>query len=98
MISLKKNNKVILYSASAVIMLLLIFFSFYKFGFLRYYDLSSQKNELLEKIKETDETNKNLELAIDSLNNSNIKIEKVAREKYHMVKRGEKIFEIRNKD
>ncbi|MGE5350627.1 MAG: FtsB family cell division protein [Acidobacteriota bacterium] len=91
------KNKKIVVSASAVLVLTFAFFFFYKFGILQYYKLFSQKKDLVGKIAEVEERNKLLRSEIDSLKTRDSKIEKVAREKYHMVRKGEKVYRIEEK-
>ncbi|MCU7495914.1 MAG: septum formation initiator family protein [Ignavibacteria bacterium] len=91
-----KNKKLVI-AAAAVFVLTIGFLFFYKFGILQYYRLFSQKKELLGKISEVEEKNKLLKAEIDSLQTKDSKIERVAREKYHMVRKGEKVYTIQEK-
>ncbi|HEX2866821.1 MAG TPA: septum formation initiator family protein [Ignavibacteriales bacterium] len=91
------RNKKIVLPAAAVLVLTFGFFFFYQFGILQYYKLFTEKKELIGKIEQTEEKNRLLRLEIDSLNTRDAKIEKVAREKYHMVRRGEKVYRIEEK-
>lgn len=91
------KNKKIVVAVSAVLLLTAAFFFFYKFGILKYFDLLGQKKELNEKIEQVEEKNKLLRAEIDSLKFKDSKIEKVAREKYHMVRKGEKVYRIEEK-
>lgn len=89
----KKTNIIII----AVVVIIAGFFLFYKFGILKYYDLLDQKNELKQKIEDINTENRKLRAEIDSLRNSDAKIEKVAREKYYMLRKGEKAFKVEEK-
>lgn len=86
-------NKSSAYLLPAVAIILLFFF-FYKFGFLKYYTLRNQKLELIQKIAQVEAENKLLRSEIDSLKYMDSKIEKVAREKFKMMRKGEKIFSV----
>lgn len=91
---LKKRSYILLISIAVVAGL---FFLFYKFGIMKYYDLSNQKDELQRKVDEVNLENERLRAEIDSLKTSDAKIEKVAREKYHMLRPGEKAFKVEEK-
>lgn len=91
------RNKKTAVAAAAVLVLTFAFFFFYKFGILQYYKLFSQKKELVGKIAEVEGKNQLLRAEIDSLKTRDSKIEKVAREKYHMVRKGEKVYRIEEK-
>ncbi|MGE5398969.1 MAG: FtsB family cell division protein [Ignavibacteriales bacterium] len=91
------GRKRIVLVAAGIIFVTALFFFFYKFGFLKYLDLVRQKNALIENINEMDKKNDLLKAEIDSLKTRDAKIEKVAREKYHMVRKGEKVFVIEEK-
>lgn len=73
------------------------FFLFYKFGLMKYYNLLGQKEELSRKIEEINSENERLKAEIDSLKTNDAKIEKVAREKYNMLRKGEKAFKVEEK-
>ncbi|MDP4172745.1 MAG: septum formation initiator family protein [Bacteroidota bacterium] len=94
MIPKKLNKKKIIFIFGSVVFIILIFFFFYKFGFLRYYELKSQVKELKTEIDSVDKQNANLNAEIDSLRTMDSKIEKVAREKFNMVRKGEKVFKV----
>lgn len=64
-------------------------------GFLKYLKLKRQLNSLNEQISSVDADNKQLQSEIDSLQNKiPAKIEKTAREKYGMIRKGEKTIKI----
>jgi cell division protein FtsB len=68
----------------------ILFLSFNEYGIVKYIKLKNQVNELNEKINKVEEENKRLQADIDSLENKvPAKIEKVAREKYNMIRPGE---------
>lgn len=68
----------------------ILFLFFNEYGILKFIKLNNQVNELNEKIRAVELENKRLEAEIDSLENKvPAKIEKVAREKYNMMRPGE---------
>lgn len=68
----------------------ILFLFFNEYGVLKFIRLNNQVNELNEKIRAAELENKRLEAEIDSLENKvPAKIEKVAREKYNMIRPGE---------
>lgn len=77
--------------------LFIVFSLFYKFGILKYISLKNEKAMLQEKALQIGEENKRLRQEIDSLQNMDAKIEKVAREKYRMIRKGEKVFVVEEK-
>ncbi len=68
----------------------ILFLLFNEYGIVKYIRLNNQVNELNLKIDEVEKENKQLQSEIDSLENKvPAKIEKVAREKYNMMRPGE---------
>ena len=68
----------------------LIFLSFNEYGIAKFIKLNNQVNQLNEKIRGVEQENKKLQAEIDSLEQKvPAKIEKVAREKYNMMRQGE---------
>ena len=64
-------------------------------GILKYLKLRGQIKSLNEQISDVDKDNKQLQAEIDSLQKKvPAKIEKVAREKYGMIRKGEKTIQI----
>lgn len=96
MISL--NNKLL---KKLIIILILLsslaFLFFNENGILKYLKTKSELKHLDQELRKTSEKVKALEKEIDSLKTSKIKIEKVAREKFHMMKKNEKAFKIEEK-
>jgi len=82
---------------TTILVIIAGFFLFYKFGIMKYYNLLNQKDELNQKIEEVNQENEKLRAEIDSLKSSDAKIEKVAREKYNMLRKGEKAFKVEEK-
>lgn len=94
---LKKMGIKKAYIYPGILLLIVLFLFFHKFGLLKYISLKNQKKELQEKIGQVEEKNKALRLEIDSLKTDEAKIEKVAREKFKMVRQGEKVFTVDEK-
>jgi cell division protein FtsB len=63
-------------------------------GILKFLSLKSELRELDLKLKSAEEKIKILEAEIDSLNSSNSKMERVARERYHMMLPGERVLRV----
>ncbi|MEN8138704.1 MAG: septum formation initiator family protein [Bacteroidota bacterium] len=73
--------KIIYFIVLAIVLVILIFSDN---GLLKYYELNRDLDNLKTKIEEAKSEIQKLDLQIDSLKNSTVKIEKVAREKYRM--------------
>ena len=89
------NNKVLIRIFLAII--LLATFSFLIFnenGFLKYLKMKNELRMLNEDIRNAESKIESLDAEIDSLKTSKAKIEKVAREKFDMMKKNEKVFKI----
>ncbi|NJD22918.1 MAG: septum formation initiator family protein [Melioribacter sp.] len=96
MISL--NNKLL---KKLIIILILLsslaFLFFNENGILKYLKTKSELKYLDQELRKTSEKVKALEKEIDSLKTSKVKIERVSREKFHMMKKNEKVFKIEEK-
>lgn len=78
-------------------------FFFYVFflsnhGLLKYYQLLRRREHLVKQISELKQDQIELQQEIDLLSNNYRYIEKIAREKYQMGKKGEKIYIITSPD
>ena len=72
-----------------------MFILFNDFGLLKYMRLQKEVNEYKREIQDVNEQNKSLKNEVDSLERKvPAKIEKTAREKYGMIRKGEKAIEI----
>lgn len=72
-----------------------MFILFNEFGLLKYLRLQKEVNEYKREMQEVNEENKLLKNEVDSLERKvPAKIEKSAREKYGMIRKGEKTIEI----
>jgi|YNPNPStandDraft_1061719.scaffolds.fasta_scaffold55513_2 cell division protein FtsB len=88
----KKLSYVIVF---VVIILILLVLTFSDRGFYDNYVYRKKLNELQTTIDSLKRVNDSLAVEIELLRTSNDKIEKVAREKYGMIKPGEKVYRIR---
>lgn len=79
---LKKQFPKIVYLV--ILSMIVAFLLFSHNGLVKYIQLNNELDNLKTKIEESNSEIKKLDLQIDSLKNSTIKIEKVAREKYRM--------------
>lgn len=76
----------------------LIFLFFNESGVIKYLKLKQQVKSLDEQISDVDKDNQRLQAEIDSLKNRvPAKIEKIAREKYGMIRKGEKTIKVNEK-
>lgn len=75
-----------------------LFLLFNEFGLLKYLKLKKEVNDYKREIEIVNEQSKSLKNEIDSLQRKvPAKIEKTAREKYGMIRKGEKAIEIKTK-
>ena len=73
-------------------------YSFNEFGLLKYLKLKKEVSTITNEINKVKEKNQALKNEVDSLERKvPAKIEKVAREKYGMIRPGEKTIEIKEK-
>ena len=64
-------------------------------GILKFIKLKNEVNDLNARISQVEQDNKNIKAEIDSLQNKiPAKIEKVAREKYNMIRKGETTIKV----
>ncbi len=66
-------------------------------GVLKYLRIKSELRQLNEEISAAEDRLKALNAEIDLLKTSRVKLEKVAREKFDMMKKNEKVFKIEEK-
>ena len=76
----------------AVILFLAYVFLLGNHGLIRYYQLQTRKQELIQQIAQLKEEQLKLQNEIEMLQNNYRYIEKIAREKFQMGKTGEKIY------
>jgi cell division protein FtsL len=77
-----------------IILGILAFLIFNQNGILKFLNLRQELNNLNAQIKNAEDKINSLEMEIDSLNKSKEKIEKVAREKFHMMHQNERVLKI----
>ncbi|MBM4171156.1 MAG: septum formation initiator family protein [Ignavibacteria bacterium] len=96
MSSLNKNF-VIRFVFFLVILIVISFLLFNESGILKFLDLKSEIRILEQQIKDASNKLNQLESEIDSLKVSKEKIERVARERYNMLKTGEEVLKVEEK-
>ena len=82
---------------AAVLLAVLAFMTFNENGLLKYWKMKKELKQLNNEILKSEELIRAMEAEIDSLKTSKNKIEQVAREKYDMIKKNEKVFKIEEK-
>lgn len=88
--AIQRSTKFIVIIVGLFFLIGILFLFFNEYGVLKFIKLNRQVNELNEKIRTVEIENKRLQAEIDSLENKvPAKIEKVAREKYNMMRPGE---------
>ncbi len=93
-----ESNKIKIYIFLILFLIGLAFLFFNEFGIMKYQGLKNEVKSLDEQITNTRKENKALEGDIDSLQKKiPAKIEKTAREKYHMIRQGEKAIQVKEK-
>ena len=65
-------------------------------GIYRWYQLRKERNRIQAEIDQFIQNEAALTNELDRLNNDEEYIKKIAREKFHMVKPGEKIFKVKH--
>ena len=93
---LSKNIKYLL--VLAVLVTIVSFLLFNEFGVVKYFKLRSEIKEIEFRIKDAEDNIVKMNAEIDSLKNSQVKIEKVAREEYHMLRKNEQALEVKEKE
>lgn len=91
-----RNRKLVIYLFAIVFIfgVLLVFFN--DQGVVKYLKLKDEVNSLKSEIDQLQEENKKLEAEIDSLKRKiPAKIEKTARENFDMIRKGEKVIELK---
>ncbi|MFA7228132.1 MAG: septum formation initiator family protein [Melioribacteraceae bacterium] len=92
------NRKILFRIISILgIAVILLFLFFNENGILKYLKLKNEVKKLNEEILKAEERLRALDSEIDSLSFSRAKKEKVAREKFNMMKKSERAFKIEEK-
>lgn len=95
---MNKKNKIVPYIFILTVLMGIGFLIFNESGFIKYMKLKGEVKELHDEVSRKKSENKNREAEIDSLQKKiPTKIEQTAREKYGMMKKGEKIIKIEEK-
>ncbi len=90
-----KKRKYFLFVFIIFFILGLFYIFFNENGILKYLRLKNKLNSLKEEVGKVEDNNKKLQGSIDSLRSKvPAKIEKVAREKYNMIRKGEKSIKV----
>lgn len=90
-----KRKKFILFSLLVVCIIGIVYLLFNENGIIKYLKLKSRLDSLKVQVSKVEDDNKKLHESIDSLRAKvPAKIERVAREKYNMKRKGEKAIKI----
>ena len=96
--TLLNKNKIARYAFILLLLIGLGFIIFNNSGYIKYLKLKSEVKEIRNEENQKELENKNLQVEIDSLEKKNsTKVEQIAREKYGMMKKGEKIIKVEEK-
>jgi cell division protein FtsL len=94
-----ENKKTRFYIIASVVVIGTLYFLFNSYGVLKYAKVKSELENLNTRITQLEEENRMLEAEIDSLKrNVPAKIEKIAREKYDMIRPNEKKIEFQSEE
>ncbi len=89
-----ENKKTRFYIIASIVVIGTLYLLFNSFGVVKYAKVKSELEDLNTRITQLEEENRMLEAEIDSLKrNVPSKIEKIAREKYDMIRPNEKKIE-----
>lgn len=92
------KNKIARYAFILLLLIGLGLLIFNNSGYIKYLKLKSEVKEIRNEVSGKELENKNLKAEIDSLEKKNsTKIEQIAREKYGMMKKGEKVIKVEEK-
>jgi len=91
-----ENKKTRFYIIVSVVVIGTLYLLFNNYGVVKYAKVKSEVEDLSSRITQLEEENRRLEAEIDSLiRNVPAKIEKIAREKYNMIRPNEKKIEFK---
>ena len=91
-----ENKKTRFYIIAAVVVIGTLYLLFSSYGVVKYAKVKSELEDLNTRITQLEDENRKLEAEIDSLKrNVPAKIEKIAREKYDMIRPNEKKIEFK---
>ena len=95
----KKRKGIFLYLVAAILIAGLLYLIFNEHGFIKYSKLKKEVDSLNTQILNLQQDNEMLKNEIDSLKKEvPAKIEKLAREKYDMIKDGERTIELKKSE
>ena len=91
-----ENKKTRFYIIVAVVVIGTLYLLFNNYGIIKYARVKSDLEDLNNRITQLEEENRKLDAEIDSLKrNVPAKVEKIAREKYNMIRPNEKKIEFK---
>ena len=91
-----ENKKTRFYIIASIVVIGTFYLLFNNYGVIKYAKVKSELEDLNNRITQIEEENRKLEAEIDSLKrNVPAKIEKIAREKYNMIRPNEKKIEFK---
>jgi cell division protein FtsL len=91
-----ENKKARFYIIASVVVIGTLYLLFNAYGVVKYVKVKGELDELNNRITQLEEDNRKLEAEIDSLKrNVPAKIEKIARERYNMIRPNEKKIEFK---
>lgn len=94
-----ENKKIRFYIIASVVVFGSLYLLFNSYGVIKYAKVKGELEDLNVRISQLEEENRKLEAEIDSLiRNVPAKIEKIAREKYDMIKPNEKKIEFKTEE
>jgi len=92
----KSNYKKVVYPI--LIIIVFSFLLFNEYGIIKYFELRSEVSKLKKEIVETEKELNQLNMEIDSVKTNLFKIEKIARERYHMLDKNEQALKVEGKE
>ncbi len=94
-----ENKKTRFYIIVAVVVIGTLYLLFNNYGIIKYARVKSDLEDLNTRITQLEEENRKLDAEIDSLKrNVPAKVEKIAREKYNMIRPNEKKIEFKTEE
>lgn len=91
------KDRVITWIYFVILIFLILFLFFNKYGLLKYLELRSEISTIEQEIERSESQIKDYDSTIQTLKNDDKALEKVAREKFLMKKKNEKVFRFEDK-